>query len=199
VKQSQERPLSEKRPSRATKSEPQAKQWPKAAIAVVLLLLVGMVLIFKGQTGDTSDQGGNTILATATLPVIGEKQATAVPVQSATPAPTAAALSSSPEAQLGRLLAAGKPTLAFFHSNNCKQCIKMMEVVAQVYPEFEGAVALVDVDVYDQANAKLLQVARIRAIPTQIFYNSSGEGQVVLGAMEPEELRAYMRSLAGGQ
>jgi len=104
-----------------------------------------------------------------------------------------------PEAQLGRLLAAGKPTLAFFHSNNCKQCIKMMEVVAQVCPEFEDSVALVDVNVYDKANARLLQAAGIRAIPTQIFYNSSGKGQVVLGAMEPEQFRAYLRSLAGGQ
>jgi len=164
-----------------------------------MVMLVGAILILKGQPGDTSDQQESKSLVTATLPAIGEKQATAVLVQSASPTPTTAALSDSPEAQLGRLLAAGKPTLAFFHSNNCKQCIKMMEVVAQVYPEFEGSVALVDVNVYDKANAKLLQVAGIRAIPTQIFYNSAGKGQVVLGAMEPDQFRAYLRSLAAGQ
>jgi len=169
------------------------------AIIAVLVLFVGIVLILKGQTGDTSDQQENKIPATDTLPVIGEKQATAVPVQSAGPTSTTAVLSDSPEAQLGQLLAAGKPTLAFFHSNNCKQCIKMMEVVAQVYPEFEGSVALVDVNVYDKANAKLMQVAGIRAIPTQIFYNSAGAGQIVLGAMEPDVFRAYLRSLAEGQ
>ncbi len=191
--------MSKKHPSRATKSEPQTKQWPAMAIIAVLVLLVGLVLILKGPTGDTSDQQGNKILATATLPVIGEKQATAVPAESAGPTPTTAALSDSPEAQLDRLLAAGKPTLAFFHSNNCVQCIKMMEVVAQVYPEFKGSVALVDVNVYDKANTKLLQVAGIRAIPTQIFYDSAGKAQVVLGAMDPEEFRAYLRSLAEGQ
>lgn len=75
----------------------------------------------------------------------------------------------------------------------------MMEVVAQVYPEFEASVALVDVNVYDKANTKLLQVAGIRAIPTQIFYDSAGKAQVVLGAMEPDVFRAYLRSLVGGQ
>ena len=169
------------------------------AIILLLLLLVSAVMILKGQTDGAPDQQGNEILATATWPAIGQKQATTAPVQSASPTPTTATLSDSPEAQLGRLLAAGKPTLAFFHSNNCQQCIKMMEVVAQVYPEFEGSVALVDVNVYDKTNTKLLQVAGIRAIPTQIFYDSAGKSQVVLGAMEPDLFRAYLQSLAGGQ
>jgi thiol:disulfide interchange protein len=191
--------MSKKHPARAAKPEPPAKQWPALAIIAVLVLLVGAILLLKGQPGDASDQGGNKILATTTLSAAGAKQATILPAPSATPAPTAPVLSESPEAQLGRLLAAGKPTLAFFHSNNCVQCIKMMQVVAQIYPEFEDSVALVDVNVYDKANARLLQVAGIRAIPTQIFYNSAGKGQVVLGAMEPEQFRAYLRSLAGGQ
>lgn len=33
-----------------------------------------------------------------------------------------------PEAQLERALTENRPTLAFFHSNNCRQCIVMMEV-----------------------------------------------------------------------
>jgi len=191
--------LSKKRPSRVTESEPKTKQWPAMAIIVLLLLLVSAVMILKGQTDGAPDLQRNEILATATLPAIGQTQATTAPVQSASRTPTTATLSDSPEAQLGQLLAAGKPTVAFFHSNNCKQCIKMMEVVAQVYPEFEGSVALVDVNVYDKANTKLLQVAGIRAIPTQIFYDSAGKSQVVLGAMEPDLFRAYLRSLAGGQ
>ena len=96
-------------------------------------------------------------------------------------------------------MTAGQPTLAFFHSNNCVQCIKMMEVVEQVYPEFDDSVALVDVNVYDKRNASLLQRARIRAIPTQIFFDRTGQGMVVMGAMTPDQFREQMQALAGGQ
>jgi thioredoxin-like negative regulator of GroEL len=97
------------------------------------------------------------------------------------------------------LLASGQPTLAFFHSNNCVQCIKMMEVVAEVYPKFGDSVALVDVNVYDNRNASLLQRARIRAIPTQILFDQTGQGLVVTGAMTPDQFRERMQTLAEGK
>ena len=54
------------------------------------------------------------------------------------PVPAAPPLSSSvlPEAQLDRALKAGKPVLAFFHSNTCEQCLIMIDTVEQVFPEF---------------------------------------------------------------
>lgn len=102
-----------------------------------------------------------------------------------------------PQAHLERLLAAGQPTLAFFHSNNCAQCTKMMKIVADVYPEFEGSVALVDVDVYDPQNRELLVQAQIHSIPTQIFYNAAGEGKLTVGALPTQVFRTYMRAATG--
>lgn len=102
----------------------------------------------------------------------------------------------SPEARLSQALKAGRPIFAFFHSNNCKSCLEMMALVEQVYPEYEESVELVDVNVYDQQNQRLLQTAGVRVIPTQMFYDEAGERQVVLGLMQPEQLRAALASIS---
>ena len=102
-----------------------------------------------------------------------------------------------PEAELARALSAGQPALAFFHSNNCHQCIVMMETVSQVYPEFADSVALVDINVYDERNERLLQVVRIQYIPTLIFYDRTGNKQVSVGVMEAEKLSQTLAALAG--
>jgi len=187
---------------REKRSTPPKKWIVQAAAIGGVLVLVAVILVLKGskRADHTPAIAKSMAQATVTLPeAVGQTQATAKLEQVGSQAAATALPNELPEAQLERFLASGQPTLAFFHSNNCLQCIKMMEVVAQVYPEFDDSVALVDVNVYDQRNASLLERARIRAIPTQIFFNSAGKGQVVLGAMEPEEFRAYMRSLAGGQ
>ena len=54
-----------------------------------------------------------------------------------------------PEKQLEMAVRAGKPALAFFHSNSCNQCLQMIETVGDVFPEFADLVDLVDVNVYD--------------------------------------------------
>jgi thiol:disulfide interchange protein len=105
----------------------------------------------------------------------------------------------TPELQLDRALESKQPTLAFFHSNNCQQCIVMMETVDEVYPEFKGAVTLVDVNVYDEQNAALLSRVGLQYIPTLIFFDRSGQGKVSVGVMEAETLRQTLANLAGGQ
>jgi len=114
------------------------------------------------------------------------------------PSKTAVTVDELQEAQLDHYLKEGKPTLAFFHSNNCQQCIVMMETVAQVYPEFAASVALVDVNVYDENNAALLKRVGLQYIPTLIFYDYTGKEQVSVGAMEAEQLRQTLAALAGG-
>ena len=103
-----------------------------------------------------------------------------------------------PATQLQKALSAHRPTLAFFHSNNCQQCIVMMEIVGQVYPEFANSIVLVDVNVYDERNAPLLQKVGLQYIPTLIFYNRAGQGQVSVGVMEAEQLRQTLAALAEG-
>jgi len=105
----------------------------------------------------------------------------------------------APEAQLDWYLEHYQPVFVFFHSTTCKTCTDMMAVVDQVYPEFEGQVGLVDVNVYHSWNEDLLRRARITNIPTQVFINKKGEGKTMIGGMQSEELRAELQALVGGQ
>jgi len=103
-----------------------------------------------------------------------------------------------PAAQLQTALSEGRPTLAFFHSTTCYQCIEMTGIVAEVYPEFGDSIALVDVNVYDERNAALLQQMRIQYIPTLIFYDRTGKGRIAVGVMGAVELRLALAALAEG-
>ena len=114
------------------------------------------------------------------------------------PEPTPDLSAQTPESQLDWYLENKQPVFLFFHSTTCQTCIDMMGIVAQVYPEFEGQVGLVDVNVYESQNDSLLQRARISNIPTQVFVNAEGEGKTLIGALQPDELRAELRALAGG-
>jgi|GEM_PF-1699891 len=158
------------------------KRWVQVAVVAGLVVVVGIVLAIKFGTAPAA-----VPLTEAVPPSV-----TGAPAGPAAPVGTA-------EEQLDRLLAAGQPVLAFFHSNNCKQCIRMIEIVGQVYPEFEGSVALVDVNVYDAQNERLLQEAQIQFIPTLIFYDRAGRSQTTVGVMEAEQLRQQLQGIGGGQ
>lgn len=111
---------------------------------------------------------------------------------------TPTAVSEAPEAVLDRAIAANQPTLAFFHSLTCDSCVEMTAIVKQVYPEFEGAVTLVDVDVYDPRNDALLGRARIQGIPTVVLFDRSGEATWLVGVTGADQLRAHLLALAAG-
>ena len=102
----------------------------------------------------------------------------------------------APEVALDRALAANQPTLAFFHSQTCDSCIEMTAIVHEVYPEFQGSVTLVDVDVYDQRNQALLGRARIPGIPTVVLFDRSGEATWLVGVTAADQLRARLLALA---
>jgi thioredoxin-like negative regulator of GroEL len=108
------------------------------------------------------------------------------------------AVTEAPEAAFHRALAAGQPTLAFFHSQVCDSCIEMTEIVAQVYPEFADSVTLIDVDVYDPRNDGLLKRARILGIPTVVVIDRAGEGTWLVGVTGAGQLRELLLTLAAG-
>jgi thiol-disulfide isomerase/thioredoxin len=110
-----------------------------------------------------------------------------------------ASASGSPEVQLEQALKAGKPALAFFHSNNCEQCIIMIHTVEQVYPEFRDSIALVDINVYDRNNEPLMGKVGLQYIPTLIFFDQYGQGQTHVGVMAVEVLRQRLASLSEAQ
>lgn len=107
--------------------------------------------------------------------------------------------SALPQAQLERALSNGKPVLAFFHSNNCEQCLIMIERVEQVFPEFADSIDLVDVNVYDPKNEPLLRKVRLQYIPTLVFFDQSGRVQTYVGVMDASVLRQRLNTLAGAQ
>lgn len=100
------------------------------------------------------------------------------------------------EAQLDQALKDGRPTFVFLHSLDCIPCKEMMSVVADVYPEFQDSIVLVDVDVYDQNNQNILRRERLQSIPTLVFYDSQGTRRAFIGVMPADQFRAVMTQLA---
>ncbi len=172
---------SKRRLAEAERRQARRKRWFQVAVVAGLVVVVGVVLAIKFGTAP------DAVSLTAVTPPAG------------TGAPAGPAAPETAEEQLDQLLAAGQPVLAFFHSNNCVQCTRMMAIVDQVYPEFAGSVALVDVNVYDARNQRLLQKVKLQFIPTQIFYDRAGRSQTIVGVMQPEQLRQQLQTLGGGQ
>lgn len=152
--------------------------------------LIVAVLLLKTYRSDLVGLAASQDEVEPTLPVV-ETGAPPQPTPAVVDAPARL-----PEAHLDQLLAAGEPIFAFFHSNTCVQCVRMTEIVEDVYPDFSDSVALVDVDVYDEQNWNLLQRANIRVIPTLIFIDREGEVWGEAGVMEPDALREQLQTLA---
>lgn len=106
--------------------------------------------------------------------------------------------SASLESQLDQALAAQHPTFVFLHSLDCIPCKEMMSTVAEVYPDFQDSVALIDVDVYDQNNSNILRGERLQSIPTLVFYDAQGTRQVFIGVMSSDQFRDALTLLATG-
>ena len=103
----------------------------------------------------------------------------------------------TPEEKFDRLLLENEPIFAFFHSNSCQRCIDMINIVEEVFPEFEGKISLVDVNVYDEQSKNLLRRAEVQAIPTQIFIDNSGLTVQTVGLMTADQLRSALENISG--
>lgn len=103
------------------------------------------------------------------------------------------------ESQLDQALAAKRPTFVFLHSTDCIPCKAMMDTVAEVYPDFQDSVVLIDVDIYDQSNQNLMRREQLQSIPTLVFYDSKGKRQVFIGVMQPDQFRDTLTQLVAGQ
>ncbi len=103
-----------------------------------------------------------------------------------------------PEQQLEMAVRAGRPALAFFHSNTCDQCLQMIETVEEVFPEFVNSVDLVDVNVYNSKNELLLDRVGVEFIPMLAFYDRYGQSQKFVGVMEAGVLHQHLSELLAG-
>lgn len=102
------------------------------------------------------------------------------------------------EAQLDQALKDDRPAFVFLHSLECIPCKEMMDTVADIYPEFQNSVVLVDVDVYDRNNTGILRREQVKSIPTLVFYSTEGNRQVFIGAMPSDQFRDTLTRLAAG-
>ena len=103
------------------------------------------------------------------------------------------------ESQLDQALADKRPTFVFLHSLDCIPCKAMMQTVADVYPDYQDSIVLIDVDVYDQSNNNILRRERLQSIPTLVFYNAQGARQVFIGAMPADQFSDTLTQLTAGQ
>jgi thiol:disulfide interchange protein len=103
------------------------------------------------------------------------------------------------ESQLDQALEDGRPTFVFLHSLDCIPCKEMMGVVADIYPDFQDSVVLIDVDIYKQGNENIIRREQLQSIPTLVFYDSTGKRQMVIGAMPPDKFRDTLAQLAAEQ
>lgn len=182
--------------------------WQIAVVAGVVLLVAGVLWLKGRPVASEATVASPPTLATPTgAGVAAAPEAVVVePATAEVAAPTGSGIQADlsqragepVEGYLDRLLAEGQPIFAFFHSYTCAQCVEMDKIVQLVYPDFVGQVALVDVNVYDEANTSLLQRAGIRVIPTLIFIDRTGQGEGTTGVMPEAQLRERLAALAAG-
>jgi hypothetical protein len=111
------------------------------ALPGIVLILAGLILLVKAYQAnlpaDSASFPAPLMIAEEVVAATPNIFLDAVTNSAKQDTPVANVL---PESQFEQYLAAGQPMVAFFHSNNCIQCVKMIEVVEQVYPDFTGVV-----------------------------------------------------------
>ena len=83
-----------------------------------------------------------------------------------------------------------------FGSGTCIPCKQIEENISMVKPEYEGKVAFIIVDVYDQSENSLTTQYGIQTIPTTFFLGKDGgivNSQV--GVMTPDQLKQQLDTL----
>ena len=95
---------------------------------------------------------------------------------------------------LERALSNGKPTLAEFGRGVCVPCKAMKPILEELSVEYKGRLNVVIVEIDDHLN--LTRQYGIMAIPTQIFFDSSGkEITRHIGFWSKEEIIAQSKKL----
>ena len=143
-----------------------------------ILLLIVVVYLLKNKNVLLSKTASDAAVTSAAL----------------TPSSDADALETLPanettEERYDRLIQAGKPIFMFFRSDSCEACVEMEGIVDQVFPEFEGKIEFLEVDVFDPQNNSLMKRAHIQAVPTLVFIDQTGQGSFAAGVMEAEQFQ----------
>jgi thioredoxin-like negative regulator of GroEL len=155
--------------------------------------VVGLIAVLAPVCG-CGNQKKTTAKNTGTTSPTTAPQGTAPQAQSTTPSTQGS--TSKSEAALAQAKAEGKPVLIKFGSGTCIPCKQIEENINTVKPEYEGKVAFIIVDVYDQSENNLTTQYGIKTIPTTFFLEKDGsvlKSQV--GVLTPEQLKQQLDAL----
>jgi len=95
---------------------------------------------------------------------------------------------------LEQALSSGKPTLAEFGRGICIPCKAMKPILEELAAEYEGKLNVVIVEIDDHMDQT--KQYGIMAIPTQIFFDSSGNEQIRhMGFLPKEEIITQLRKI----
>ncbi|VFQ43274.1 thioredoxin family protein [Desulfoluna butyratoxydans] len=90
--------------------------------------------------------------------------------------------------------AKGMVTMLDLGAHKCVPCKMMAPILDELQKEYEGKAAIVFIDVWK--NKDVAKKYGIRAIPTQIFYDKSGnEVKRHVGFMDKKSIEAELKSL----
>ena len=70
---------------------------------------------------------------------------------------------------------ANKVTLVDLGAKTCIPCKLMAPILEELKEEYKGRVAVIFIDVWDQANAGNAKAFKVMSIPTQIFFDKQGK------------------------
>jgi thioredoxin-like negative regulator of GroEL len=158
--------------------------WPKItrmALLFLMLALIAATLPVCGCSSEKKTTTKDTSPSTAAQETVPQPESTVPSTQGGT---------SKSEAALEQAKAEGKPVLLNFHSTKCIPCIQIEENINKVKPEYEGKVAFIIVDVYDQSEYNFCMEYDIETIPTTVFIRKDGSvanGHV--GVLETDQLK----------
>ncbi|MFC1965841.1 thioredoxin family protein [Chloroflexota bacterium] len=95
---------------------------------------------------------------------------------------------------LEQALSSGKPTLAEFGRGICIPCKAMKPILEELAAEYEGKLNVVIVEIDDHMDQT--KQYGIMAIPTQIFFDSSGNEQIRhMGFLPKEKVITQLREI----
>ncbi len=100
------------------------------------------------------------------------------------------------EANLDRVLAAGKPTLIVFETAGCEPCRSLAPTLKELAAAFAGRALVVQVE--DAEEGSLTARFKLARIPTLVFWDKGREVARIEGAASASAVRAHVEYLLGG-
>ncbi len=191
--------------SSQTHSRKRSQVWKIVAVAVVVLVAIGIVVLKpRGDSAIEPSAPPPSRTEVATEERLGELEVSGPSpaesedaaeerlgeVEVPAPPPARTEVKPPPTAQTEAKL----PLMLDIGSTTCIPCKRMAPILEELKEEYRGVVEIKFIDIYRERTAA--RKYRIRAIPTQIFYDTQGgEFHRHLGYMGKEEILRVFREM----